>query len=206
MEHEGRFRAAGDDRLCTFGDQGLSEGGHALPDLGSQVAALDPRQQVHEAGLVVPGKGNQPHALGGDVLVVEPEGVAGSQHARPAGTRVAGHPAGGLDHVHQGKARGPADQVCVDVGGVAGDGQDLGASALETAGHLRQDRPGLGEGIVSVGHLGIDVHDDPDVVLVLVRRRQGLELAQEVQGCGRPHAAKDAENLAHSRCPSRTDV
>ena len=92
------------------------------------------------------------------------------------------------------------------VGGVAGDGQHLGPGPLQAARHLRQDRARPGERIVAVGHLGVDVDDDPDVVLVLLGRGQGLQLGQEVEGGGGTHAAEDAKDAAHSRCPSRTEA
>ncbi len=94
----------------------------------------------------------------------------------------------------------------MNVGRIAGDGQDLGPGALQPARHFGQDRPWPREGIIAVRNLGIDIDNHPDVVLIPLHGGKGLQLAQKIESGGGPHAAKDPEYAAHSRCSSRWDA
>ncbi|MNL62842.1 hypothetical protein D3C87_1869060 [compost metagenome] len=83
------------------------------------------------------------------------------------------------------------------MGRVAGDGQHLGARLAQADRHLGQHRASLVIAVVTVGNLGVDVDQHPQVILLAADRRGRLQLGQEIQGGGGAHAAEDAEGFRH---------
>ena len=190
---------------------------------GDLLAQIDPRSfeaQVQQAlapqapPWVGGGAGVDPHGPPPALQPLHPAAPVGGPYGPPPGSYYpgavdaaakTGNLSGRFKHVDQRKAAGP-DLLRIGVGGIAGDGQDLGPSPSQPKSHLTQDRTGLGEWVVAVRHLGIDVHQGADVVLVLLGRGVGLDAGQELQRRGGPHPAQHAEHQlvvrAHPSWPS----
>jgi hypothetical protein len=206
LQHQGHFRAAGDDGLGARGLQGFGQDADAGANVLAQIAALDAIEQAHELGLVLVAQQDLAHGLFGQALAIEGDRAGGAEHAGGAGAlgfRLGG---GAGDHIDDRQAGAFGDQVDVAMGGVAGDGQNLGPCARQALGHFDQHRAGNGGRVVAVRHLGIDVHQHAQMVLVTRSRRVGLQAGQEVQRRRRTHAAQYPQDLARhdQRWPSST--
>jgi hypothetical protein len=163
-----------------------------LGDVLAVVVGLDPLDKREEALLAFGRERDQAHGAGGEIFAIEAQRPLGPEHTGAHGAGLGGGFGAQVDHVDQRQARGPLDQVGVGVGGVARHGQHLGAGAAERARHLGQDWARR-RGARRVG-LGIDVGQDADVVPLALGGRVGLQLGQELQRRGRPHAAEDAQD------------
>ena len=90
---------------------------------------------------------------------------------------------------------------------VARHDQNLGAGAFEAARHFFEDRRGGGatarDRVVAVRHRRVAVDDEADVVLIALGVRCFERAGEEVERCGRAHAAEYADvfgRAAHSFC------
>ena len=105
---------------------------------------------------------------------------------------------GERDHVQDRDRHGLRDARQIIVRGVAGDGEEVRALALQSVCHVDQHGQGIGAGAVDQGcdargNLRVVVDEDADVVGVALRRRRSDDAAQEIDRRLRSHAADDAD-------------
>ncbi|GAA3515803.1 hypothetical protein GCM10023075_78280 [Streptosporangium album] len=210
VQSQDEFGARGDDPLRSAIGEGTGEFLQRPPVGRLGAAALDSadgRRDLPLAGLV---RLDHRHAAPSQSLRVQTgvQGARGGQHAGRADAVGGEGVDRDLDDAHQlqpGLVRQPRDE---GVGGVAGHGEHLAPRPLQPLDAAPQVRgrvlAAAEQAQGTVGDAGVAPDDDGYVSLVAGGRRLLHELAVEVDGGCRAHAAQDADQpgLAHRAPPA----